>query len=306
MTILARAATGVIVQGITGTQAAFCVRDLVAYGTRVLGGVVPGRGGAAHEGVPVFDFVEDAARATGAEASLVFVPPSAASEAVAEAIEAGLRLVVYPGDGLPAKDAVRLRRLAHDRGAVLVGPNTAGLISPGQCKIGFMPSACFSPGRLGVISKSGSLSYEVASRLTASGIGQSTVVGVGGDPVKGLTIGEALRHFEADPETDAVLVLGEIGGVEELQAIAHVLAGGKPVVTFMVGRTAPEGRRLGHAGALIGSPLEAYQPKLEALEAGGIPVARRLQDIVPLVTAALRQVVQSAPGPGTGAGEEIL
>jgi len=293
------------VQGITGTQAAFCVRDLVAYGTRVLAGVVPGKGGTTHDGHPVFDFVEEAARATGAGASLVFVPPAAAGEAVAEAIEAGLRLAVYPGDGLPVQDAVRLRRLAQARGAVFVGPNTAGLISPGQCKIGFMPSACFAPGRLGVISKSGSLSYEVGSRLTASGIGQSTVVGVGGDPVKGLTIGEALGLFEADAGTDAVLILGEIGGLEELQAISHARAGGKPVVTFLVGRTAPPGRRLGHAGALIGSPLEAYEPKLQALEAGGIPVARRLADIVPLVTAALRHVVESGSAPNLGRLREI-
>lgn len=287
MSILAGAGTRVLVQGITGRQASWCVTDLDAYGTQVVAGVVPGKGGTVHGGHRVYDSVEEALKSADADASLIFVPPAAAADAIIEAIEAGIRLVVYPGDGLPLHDAVRLRRLARDRGAVLIGPNSPGLISPGLCKLGFMPSYCFEPGPLGVISKSGSLSYEVCWRLTSAKIGQSTLVGVGGDPVKGLTIGEALELFEADRGTKAVLVLGEIGGVEEVQAAEHARRGGKPVIAFLVGRTAPSGRRLGHAGALIGSSREGYREKVEALEAAGVPVARTLAELPDLVTRAL-------------------
>ncbi|GAC1653087.1 MAG: succinate--CoA ligase subunit alpha [Candidatus Dormibacteraceae bacterium] len=281
MTILAGASTRVIVQGITGRQASWCAQDIIAYGTRVVAGVVPGRGGGHHLDLPVFDFVADAVAATGADASLVFVPATVAGEAVAEALEAGLKLVVYPGDGLPVHDSVRLRRLALERGATLVGPNSPGLISPGLAKLGFMPSYCFRPGRLGVITKSGSLSYEVNWRLTEGGIGQSTVVGVGGDAVKGLTIGEALALFHEDPGTDAMLVLGEIGGVEEYQAADYAgRPGAKPVGAFLVGQTAPPGRKLGHAGALINSDREGYAAKVAGLEAAGVAVARRLSEVV--------------------------
>lgn len=295
MSILATAATRVVVQGISGRQATWCTEDLISYGTKVVAGVVPGRGGTRHVGAPVFDLVADAVAKTGADASLVFVPAHAATEAIREAIEAGVRLVVYPGDGLPVHDSIRLRRAAQRAGATLVGPNTPGLISPGQSKLGFMPSYCFAPGRLGIISKSGSLSYETSWRLTSAGIGQSTVVGVGGDAVKGLTIGEALDLFHDDRETAAMLVLGEIGGVEEYQIIDYrQRPGAKPVAAFLVGRTAPPGRKLGHAGALVNSDRESYSSKVAVLTAAGVPVARNLGEVVPVVSELAPEMVTGA------------
>jgi succinyl-CoA synthetase alpha subunit len=293
MTILATSTTRVLVQGITGRQATWSVADMLAYGTKVVAGVVPGRGGETHCGVPVYDLVDQAVAATGAQASLVYVPAATAGEAIREAFDGGCSLVVYPGDGLPIHDAVRLRRLASACGATLIGPNTAGLISPGKVKLGFMPSHCFLPGRLGVVSKSGSLSYEICQRLTDAGIGQSTLVGVGGDPIKGVTIGEALSLFEEDPETDAVLILGEVGGLEEYQALDYVSRPtAKPVAIFLVGRTAPPGRKLGHSSALIGSAREGYEAKAAALRAHGVSVASTLADVVPTVAAMLPFIPQ--------------
>lgn len=288
MSVLVDAGTRLLIQGITGRQASWSVQDIIEYGTAVVAGVVPGKGGTSHIGVPVFDFVEEAIAATGANASLVYVPAPVACEAILEALEAGITLVVYPGDGLPVHDAVRVRRSARRHGATFIGPNTAGLISPGVAKVGFMPSDSFTPGRLGVISKSGSLSYETCSRLTAAGIGQSTLVGVGGDPIKGLTIGEALWLFHGDPGTDAVLVLGEIGGLEEYEILDYVAdVGAKPVAAFIVGRTAPPGYKLGHAGALISSTRESYDAKVQALRAGGVAVVAKLAEIVPAISAML-------------------
>jgi len=293
MTILATPTTRVLVQGITGRQATWSVEDMLAYGTKVVAGVVPGKGGATHCGVPIYDLVDEAVTATGAQASIVFVPAAAAAEAIREAFDGGCFLVVYPGDGLPIHDAVRLRRLAATYGATLIGPNTAGLISPGKVKLGFMPSHCFSPGRLGVISKSGSLSYEICQRLTDAGIGQSTLVGVGGDPIKGVTIGEALRLFDNDPETDAVLVLGEVGGLEEYQAIDYASRpAAKPVALFLVGRTAPPGRKLGHSSALIGSLQEGYEAKAAALRANGLCVIPTLADVAPAIAGVLPFIQQ--------------
>jgi len=282
MSVLVDRSSRVVVQGITGTQASWSARDMAAYGTRIVAGAVPGKGGTSHDGVPVFDFVAAAVAATGANVSVAYVPASAATEAISEAFEAGVPLVVYPGDGLPLHDAVRLRRTAQTRGVTLLGPNTPGVISPGQTKIGFMPSYCYMPGHLGIITKSGSLSYETCWRLTSAGLGQTTVVGVGGDPVKGLTIGEALERFGHDPETRAVLVIGEIGGSEEYQIVDYVKQrDAKPVAAFLVGRTAPPGRKLGHAGALIGGEREGYVAKTHALESAGVHVSHRLSDIVP-------------------------
>jgi succinyl-CoA synthetase alpha subunit len=288
MTILVNSETRLLVQGITGRQATWSVRDIIQSGTHVVAGVVPGKGGTTYLGVPVFDFVEDAVRATRANASLAYVPAAVAREAILEACEAGISLVVYPGDGFPVHDAIRLRRTLRGSGNTLVGPNTAGLIAPGVAKLGFMPSDCFMPGRLGVISKSGSLSYETCSRLSAAGIGQSTMIGVGGDPIKGVTIGEALALFHADGATDAVLVLGEIGGIEEYEILDYLeTPSAKPVVVFLVGRTAPSGQKLGHAGALIGSARETYQAKADALEACGVTVVPSLSNVVPAVAHVL-------------------
>jgi succinyl-CoA synthetase alpha subunit len=278
----------VAIHGITGKAGLWSLRDLRSYGTRVVAGVVPGRGGTEVEEVPIFDFAREAVTNVGATASLVYVPPRAAGEAVAEALEAGIKLVVYPGDGLPVKDAIRLRRLARDLGGTLIGPNSPGLISPGKAKLGFMPSYCYCAGPLGVISKSGSLSYEICWRLTRAGIGQSSVVGVGGDPVKGLTMIEALDLFHDDPETKAILVLGEVGGGDEYQACDYVhRAGAKPVAAFVVGRSAPRGRKLGHASAFIGSDREGYDAKISGLDGAGVTVARSLLEIVAVVRSVL-------------------
>jgi succinyl-CoA synthetase alpha subunit len=294
VTILATPETRVLVQGITGRQASWSVQDMLAYGTKIVAGVVPGRGGETHLGVPVFNLVDEAVDATGAEASLVYVAAGVAGESIREAFDGGISLVVYPGDGLPVHDAVRIRRLAAASGATLIGPNTAGLISPGKVKLGFMPSHCFTPGRLGVISKSGSLSYEICHRLTEAGIGQSTLIGVGGDPIKGVTIGEALRLFDQDPETDVVLIVGEVGGLEEYQAVHYASRPhAKPVAAFIVGRTAPPGRKLGHASALIGSSHEGYEAKASALRAAGVSVVPTLADVVPAVRDLLQVTRQS-------------
>jgi succinyl-CoA synthetase alpha subunit len=290
VTVLADRNTRVLVQGMTGRQASWSTRTMISYGTQVVAGVVPGKGGTEVDGVPIFDFVDDAIRQTRPDASIVFVPPSSAREAIAEALEEGISLVVYPGDGLPVKDAVYLRRLAQDLNATLLGANTPGLISPGQIKLGFMPAMAYSPGDVGVITKSGSLSYEACLRLTSSGLGQSTVVGIGGDPVRGMTTIEALELFNRDPGTNAVLLLGEIGGVEEYAAAEYAQQPGtKPVVAVIVGKTAPIGRRLGHAGALITGDRESYQAKARYLSASGVQIVERLPDLAVMMSSALRR-----------------
>jgi len=275
--------TRVVVQGLTGRQATWSSQDMGAYGTRLVAGVVPGKGGQIHLGIPLFDRVDDAVRATGANAALAYVPASVAAHAVVEALEAGLPLVIYPGDGLPIHDALRLRNLALSVGSSFVGPNTPGVISPGESKLGFMPSYCFTRGSLGVVTKSGSLSYEVCLRLTQAGIGQSTVIGIGGDPIKGTTMREALALLHRDPETSAILVLGEIGGVDEYDACAYAQEpDAKPLGAFLVGRTAPRGRKLGHAGALIDSDRSGFEAKVAALELAHVPVAATLAEVVPI------------------------
>jgi succinyl-CoA synthetase alpha subunit len=288
VTILADANTKVVVQGITGRQASWSTADMAAYGTSIVAGVVPGRGGTAHMDIPLFDYVDDAVRETGAEASVVFVPASVATGAIIEAMEAGIRLVIYPGDGLPIHDALVLRERANILGVTFIGPNTPGVISPGQCKLGFMPSYCYTMGSLGVVSKSGSLSYELCWRLTSRNIGQSTVVGIGGDPIKGLRLGETLDLFDRDDQTRAVLVLGEIGGLDEYDVVEYVKQPlHKPVLAFLVGKTAPPGRKLGHAGAFIGSDREGYASKVAALTTAGIAVAQTMAATVDLAAAVI-------------------
>lgn len=288
VSVLVSSDTRLLVQGITGRQASWSVDDIRRYGTTVVAGVVPGRGGTVYGGdIPVFDFVADAVAETGANASLVYVPASTACEAVLEAIECGLALVVYPGDGLPQADAIRLRGAAQERGVTFIGPNTPGLISPGLAKLGFMPSDCYMPGRVGVISRSGSLSYEVCFRLSSAAIGQSTVIGIGGDPVRGLSMVEAYELLAADDDTDAIVVLGEIGGFEEQSlAASFERDSGKPTVAFIVGRTALPGKRLGHAGALIGGADEGYEAKALALASVGVRVVHTIDELVPAVQAA--------------------
>jgi succinyl-CoA synthetase alpha subunit len=288
MSILLDRSNRVLVQGVTGAMGTFFVEDAGRYGTQIVAGVSPGRDGTVVGGVPVFKNVAAACAATGADTSMVFVPPAQVLGAAVEAIEAGCRLVVATADEVPVRDAIAIRTLARQKGAAFVGPNTPGIISPGKAKMGFMPSFCYAPGRVGVISRSGSLSYESCKRLTLNGIGQSTVIGIGGDPIKGTTAGEALGHFHADPETDGILYLGEIGGSEEEFVAAYARsAGAKPVAALIVGAVAPPGKKMGHAAALIGSKAEGHAAKLALLRNAGVHVASALEGVVAAMRAAL-------------------
>jgi len=288
MSVLLDTTTRVVILGITGRFGTFSARDLRDYGTQVVAGVTPGRGGSSVEDVPLFDSAEEAVRECGANAALVYVPAASALDAVIEAIEAGCPLVAYPGDGLPVTDAMEMRAAARANGAYLIGPNSPGIISPGQGKLGFMPSVCYRPGSLGLISRSGSLSYEAAHRLSRNGLGQTTCIGIGGDPVKGLNAAEAVALLHADPDTHAIVYLGEIGGTDEY-AIADYAkqSGAKPVTSLLVGRTAPPGKKMGHAAAMIGSASDTWASKVAAMEHAGVFVARSLDQLVEAVRDAL-------------------
>jgi succinyl-CoA synthetase alpha subunit len=288
MSILLDRSNRVLVQGITGQMGSFFVEDAQAYGTHIVAGVSPGRSGTPVKGIPVFESVAAARAACNADTSVIFVPPPAVLGAALEAIEAGCRLVVATADELPVMDAIMIRAAARARGAIFIGPNTPGIISPGKAKVGFMPSFCYREGNVGVISRSGSLSYECCKRLTVAGIGQSTVIGIGGDPIKGTTAEEALSLFQADPETLAILYLGEIGGSEEQSIVRFAqMPGAKAVAAYIVGKTAPAGKKMGHAAALIGSKDEGFEAKQRILDSGGVHVARGIGDVVAMVQAAL-------------------
>ncbi len=275
MSILLDNRTRVIVQGLTGREGSFHARIMRDYGTRIVGGVTPGKGGLVHDGIRVFDTVAEAKEETGAEATIIFVPKSAAVDSAVEAIRAGLRLIVCTTDGIPVHDMLPVRAMAREAGCFLVGPNCPGVISPGKSKMGFMPGHVYSPGPIGVIAKSGSLSYEVAFELTRSGMGQSTVVGIGGDAVKGCSFVDLLPLFAGDPETRALVLLGEIGGTEEERA-ADWLAENRipmPVIAYIVGRTAPPRVKMGHPGTLFVQDDRSYVRKVERLRAAGVTIA---------------------------------
>jgi succinyl-CoA synthetase alpha subunit len=267
--------TRVLVQGITGSAGSFHAEQMLAYGTRGVGGVTPGRGGTRFQGsVPIFHTVEGAVRETGANATAIFVPPPFAADAIIEAAEAGVALVVAITEGIPVLDMVRVRRYLADRpGTRLLGPNCPGLITPDQCKIGIMPGHIHRPGRIGVVSRSGTLTYEAVKQISELGLGQSTAVGIGGDPVHGTDFVDVLRAFEADPDTEAVVMIGEIGGAEEERGALFVRDHmKKPVVGFIAGRTAPPGKRMGHAGAVISGGSGTAEAKLAAMRDAGISV----------------------------------
>lgn len=274
MSVLVNQDTRLIVQGITGGSGAFHTRLMREYGTAIVGGVVPGRGGATHEGVPVFDTVADAVAATGANASVVFVPPPFAADAIMEAVDAELPLVVAITEGIPVLDMVKAWRYMQGRKTRLIGPNCPGIITPGACKIGIMPGHIHKPGRIGVLSRSGTLTYEAVHQLTMLGLGQSTCIGIGGDPIVGTTHLDALQLFNADTDTDAVVMIGEIGGNNEEIAAQYVAdhMKGKPVVGFIAGQTAPPGKRMGHAGAIISGGKGTASEKMAAMRAAGIQV----------------------------------
>ncbi len=283
MSILVNKDTRVVCQGITGKHGGFHAGQCLEYGTKIVAGCTPGKGGQTFEHkdfkVPVFDTVYEAAEKAGAEVAMIFVPAKFAADAAMEAADAGLRLIVLITEGIPTLDMVRARKYLDDKGAMLIGPNCPGIITPGECKIGIMPGYIHKPAargskNVGVISRSGTLTYEVVWQCSERGIGQSTCVGIGGDPVKGLNFIELLDMFEADPATDAMVMIGEIGGSDEEQAAAHIMKSiGKPVVAFIAGQTAPPGKRMGHAGAIISGGEGTAQSKIAALQEAGITVS---------------------------------
>src|SRR5438552_3747006 len=287
MSILLDNTTRVLVQGITGREGQFHTRNMKASGTQIVGGVTPGKGGGTVEGVPVFDTVSQAKAATDANASCIFVPPAGAADAIMETASAGIELIVCITEGIPVIDMTRAMLVVRERGARLIGPNCPGMCTPGHGKIGIIPYQIFKPGPVGFISRSGTLTYEVVALLTEAGIGQSTCIGIGGDPIIGSTFVDYLKLFEDDPATRAVVMCGEIRGSDEEDTAEFIKTMGKPVVAFVSGRTAPPGKRMGHAGAIISGNTGTAQGKVAALQAANIPVADTIFDIPDLVKKAL-------------------
>jgi succinyl-CoA synthetase alpha subunit len=288
MSILVGETTRVVVQGITGREGAFHAARCREYGTTVVGGVTPGKGGTVHEDFPVWNTVEEAVRQEGANCALIFVPPPAAADAILEAAAAGVPLVVCITEGIPVADMVRAKHALSGGGSRLIGPNCPGLITPGQAKVGIMPGHIHRPGPVGVVSRSGTLTYEVVGQLTARGIGQSSCVGIGGDPVQGTSFVDVLRLFNEDKDTRAIMMIGEIGGSAEEEAAAFIKAQvRKPVVAFICGQTAPPGRRMGHAGAIIAGGKGTAAEKMKALEAAGATLVRSPADMGATVATVL-------------------
>jgi succinyl-CoA synthetase alpha subunit len=290
MSILLDNTTRVIVQGITGREGLYHTRNMQAAGTNLVGGVTPGKGGTTVEGLPVFDTVAEAKAATDAEASCIFVPPPGAGDAIMEAASAGISLIVCITEGIPVIDMTRAMIVVREHGARLIGPNCPGMCTPGHGKIGIIPYQIFTPGPVGFISRSGTLTYEVVALLTEAGIGQSTCIGIGGDPIIGSTFVDYLKLFEADPGTKAVVMCGEIGGSDEEDAAEFIKTMSKPVVAFVSGRTAPPGKRMGHAGAIISGNTGTAQGKVAALQAANVPVADTIFEIPDLVQKALAKL----------------
>jgi succinyl-CoA synthetase alpha subunit len=293
MAIFTNSETRVVVQGITGRDGSFHTCQMMEYGTAVVAGVTPGKGGQTFDGanghkVPIFNAVDEAVAETGANASAIFVPPAFAAGAIMEAADAGVSLVVAITEGVPVLDMARAHAFARDRGARVLGPNCPGLLSVGGAKIGILPGSIVAAGPIGVVSRSGTLTYEAVFQLTTQGLGQTTCVGIGGDPLIGTNFIDCLEAFEQDPDTAAVVMIGEIGGTDEQQAAAYVKEHmSKPVVGFIAGQTAPPGRRMGHAGAIISGSEGTAADKMKTLEESGVPVAKRPADIVGLVKEAL-------------------
>jgi len=275
MSVLVNKNSKIIVQGFTGSEGSFHAQQMIEYGTNVVGGVTPGKGGLFHLDRPVFNTVEQSVRATGADVAIIFVPPAFAADAIMEAADAGIGVIVCITEGIPTKDMMQAKQYLKDKNVRLIGPNCPGVITAEECKVGIMPGFIFKKGTVGIVSKSGTLTYEAVDQLTRAGLGQTTAIGIGGDPIIGTTTKEAVELLMNDPETEAIVMIGEIGGSMEADAANYIKASGnlKPVVGFIAGKTAPKGRRMGHAGAIIGGADDTAEAKIRIMEESGIYVA---------------------------------
>jgi succinyl-CoA synthetase alpha subunit len=289
MSVLINNNSKVIVQGFTGNEGSFHAQQMIEYGTNVVGGVTPGKGGSSHLGKPVFNTVEDAIHATGANTSIIFVPPAFAADAILEAADAGIKVIIAITEGIPVKDMMKVKPYVKKKGATLIGPNCPGVITPGEAKVGIMPGFVFRSGRIGVVSKSGTLTYEAADQISKAGLGVSTAIGIGGDPIIGTSTKEAVQLLMEDPETDAIVMIGEIGGNYEAEAAKWIKENGnkKPVVGFIAGQTAPPGRRMGHAGAIVGGKDDTAEAKMRIMRENGIFVAETPAEIGEVMAKAL-------------------
>ncbi len=288
MSIIVNKNTKVVVQGFTGKEGTFHATQMIEYGTNVVGGVTPGKGGTTHLDRPVFNTVAEAVKETGADASIIFVPPAFAKDAIMEAADAGIKVIVTITEGIPTQDMIQAKSYLQDRDCRMVGPNCPGIITPGECKMGIMPGFIHNPGKIGIISRSGTLTYEAVDQITKAGLGQSTCVGIGGDPIIGSSMKDIVQLMMADKETEGIIMIGEIGGGMEAEAAEWIKHNGKkPVVGFIAGQTAPEGRTMGHAGAIIGGEADTAAAKMEIMKECGLHVAESPADIGQLMVEAL-------------------